>query len=270
VELPQNIGMLVAGFACVDFSALNSQRKSLSSGGESGDTFTSIFNYADRYRPKVLLFENIKNAPWTQIASLMSKIGYVALHLNLDTKSYYWPQTRNRGYMLCVDIENFWNHSRNTHLDTAEWSRWLTMHSISTEHAELQQVSDELMDRLVKWARFVGELEFPANVPAECFLLDDDDPQLQTIRSAELVTGGTAGRAVVAWDACQKQHEEYRQELNFGSKRPLTSWRSGGYFKVPDWFLTGSKGMGERLFDSLDVAHLRNLKRQGVDDCYHA
>lgn len=33
----------------------------------------------------------------------MSQIGYAARYVRIDTKNYYLPQTRVRGYMFCMD-----------------------------------------------------------------------------------------------------------------------------------------------------------------------
>jgi len=37
----------------------------------------------------------------------MLEIGYIAQYMKLDTKQFYLPQTRQRGYMLCIDGKFF-------------------------------------------------------------------------------------------------------------------------------------------------------------------
>jgi len=45
--------------------------------------------------------EETKEVPSHGIDALMREIEYLSHHLDVDTKDYYHPQTRQRGYMLC-------------------------------------------------------------------------------------------------------------------------------------------------------------------------
>jgi site-specific DNA-cytosine methylase len=84
---------------------LNNQKKSLGDHGESGSTFYGILNYAKVYRPPLVILENVKGAPWQQASEDWQSIGYAAMFMMVDTKDYYLPQTRERGYMICIDQE---------------------------------------------------------------------------------------------------------------------------------------------------------------------
>ena len=103
VDIPGDVDMLIAGTACVDFSRLNSRQKTLQEMGESGDTFAAVLAYAKTYRPTMLVLENVLNAPWDEMLAAYEGIDYVSAGALVDSKNYYLPQTRQRGYMVCID-----------------------------------------------------------------------------------------------------------------------------------------------------------------------
>lgn len=247
--------MLIAGFSCVDFSALNNERKNLEQRGESGDTFFSMREYAKEYRPKVIILENVMTAPWADpwlnpeagkrskgpLAPLMpssergldyhmGEVGYACRHLLLDTKSYYIPHTRKRGYMVCVDRSSL------------------------TDGMDV-----ELM--LNQWANLVKKLRRPASVPVEAMLLKADDPKLFDSQEPEKDQAG------VPWKRCEIGHRAYRRDLKLGDGRPLTEWSNDSSFRLPD-FVGKMSGLTPRVLDTLDIAHLRNVRR-GFDDRYY-
>lgn len=45
-----------------------------------------------------MIIENLINAPWLMMVALLENLGYDAANTKLDTKKYYIPHTRNRGY----------------------------------------------------------------------------------------------------------------------------------------------------------------------------
>ncbi|KAK5239810.1 hypothetical protein LTR16_011481, partial [Cryomyces antarcticus] len=99
IPVPGDVDLLVAGFSCVDFSALNNRSKDLDDRGESGDTFNAVLAYANKWRPSIVVLENVSNAPWDDIQELLEKIDYACAWQRVDTKDYYLPQTRRRGYL---------------------------------------------------------------------------------------------------------------------------------------------------------------------------
>ncbi|KAH7118782.1 hypothetical protein B0J11DRAFT_75237 [Dendryphion nanum] len=109
VTIPQNLDILVAGFVCKDLSRLNNKRKSLEDEGESGDTWNAVYNYSKRFRPSVVLIENVKSTSefWDSFKSKWKKIGYESTWHICDTKHYYLPQTRQRMYMIAINQELF-------------------------------------------------------------------------------------------------------------------------------------------------------------------
>ncbi|GAB1316218.1 hypothetical protein MFIFM68171_06428 [Madurella fahalii] len=76
--------------------------------GESSRTFFAALELIIRVRPKIIMLENVSGAPWDMYTKrIFPKIGYVARYVRLDTKDYYLPQTRVRGYLVAIDAELF-------------------------------------------------------------------------------------------------------------------------------------------------------------------
>ncbi|CAN9474729.1 unnamed protein product [Alternaria alternata] len=105
VDIPTDVDILIAGFVCKDLSRLNTRGKTLDDGGESGDTFQRMYAYTDRFRPSIVLLENVKNEKktWDDVVRRFDKTGYEAQWIYCETKNYYLPQTRERMYMIAIE-----------------------------------------------------------------------------------------------------------------------------------------------------------------------
>ncbi|KAF2447106.1 hypothetical protein P171DRAFT_409502 [Karstenula rhodostoma CBS 690.94] len=103
--IPDGVDILVAGFSCKNLSRQNNYQKSLKENGESGETWMAVYEYSRRFRPSIVLLENVKSKAltWHDVVSQWSDIGYEAGWLYCDTKRYYYPQTRERMYMIAID-----------------------------------------------------------------------------------------------------------------------------------------------------------------------
>lgn len=223
----------------------------LADGGESAQTFRAFVDYIAKYRPAICILENVQSAPWTEIQAILANEmgeletsslkafsgiwkaddkGYAAALARLDTKDYYIPQTRQRGYMVAID--------RRQHEDA---------------------------DNAVKfWVKKMTALKQPASSSAESFL-SEDVARLGEFKSSALPK---KPRAVVDWDCCLARYQDYRSEKDLGSRRPLTQWVGGGSCTGPDhWDIDWARTLVERMWDTLDVSHLRNALK-GFDDCY--
>ena len=230
--------MVVAGFSCVDYSQLNRHPKSLDEIGESGDTLRAILSYADKYRTPLFVLENVFGAPWPKIQSMWKDIEYEALVVKVDTKKYYIPHTRQRGYMICVD-------RRKTE-------------GFSTKQA------------VEKWSELMKKFERPASSPVNEFLLHPDDPRLH--QATEEMTKGGAGEEKVVrdidWSKCQGRHHYYRDFNNLGSSRPITEWIENSTSRMLDF---GNRlwmsNQVDRVKDTVEVSWLRNARR-GYDTAY--
>ena len=218
---------------------LNNARKGIEDHGESGDTFYAIKDYTQEYKPKIVILENVVSVPWTDAKAKnkergldvhFEEIGYMSRHLMLDSKQFYVPQTRQRGYLIAIHKDSF----PGTDLD--------------------------LSKQLDNWADIVNKLKRPASVPAESLLLKSDDPKLKFGQIDDF----DKRKAVILWERCQSGHEIYRDIHKLGYDRPITKWAAGGFKKLPDYYKS-FRGATERVCDTIDVSHLRSIHR-GFDD----
>ncbi|KAL2115558.1 hypothetical protein VTJ04DRAFT_9813 [Mycothermus thermophilus] len=78
------------------------------SNSESARTFFAAIKLITILRPKFVILENVYSAPWDMYTDqIFPKIGYAACVSKLDSKDFYLPQTRQRGYLVAVDAEHF-------------------------------------------------------------------------------------------------------------------------------------------------------------------
>lgn len=120
MPIPTGLDILVAGFVCKDLSRMNNKRKDLDSDGESGDTWRAVYKYTERFRPGIVLLENVKAKKkiWDNVILRWKRIGYEAAWLYCDTKNYYLPQTRERMYMVAIERSRFGKESKKA---VGEW-----------------------------------------------------------------------------------------------------------------------------------------------------
>ncbi|KAK3994651.1 hypothetical protein QBC44DRAFT_391387 [Cladorrhinum sp. PSN332] len=79
--------------------------------GESTRTFFATINLINEKRPKVVILENVFGAPWEMYQQqIFPLIGYYAKYMRLDSKDYYLPQTRQRGYLFAIDCQSVTLH----------------------------------------------------------------------------------------------------------------------------------------------------------------
>ncbi|TCD71750.1 hypothetical protein EIP91_005516 [Steccherinum ochraceum] len=231
--VPGDVDILIAGTSCVDYSNLNNEKQDLEDNGESGRTFRGMMSWVTNHRPPLVILENVCSAPWDRVVQKFEKNKYSAAHLRVDTKNFYIPHTRTRGYLLAVN----------------------------------QKGSDAPNE----WVRTINNLRRPASSTLDAFLLPTDDPRIHQARqklaqsafnSADRRTGRTD------WGRCESRHQRARLEEGLGAKRPLTSWDEGGFCKLPD-FAWNDWGVGqvERVWDLMDISLLRSAKL-GVDPTY--
>ncbi|KZT21583.1 hypothetical protein NEOLEDRAFT_1164553 [Neolentinus lepideus HHB14362 ss-1] len=233
VEVPGDVDMLVAGTSCVDYSNLNTKKQDIDAGGESGRTFRGMMSWVTKHRPPIVILENVCSAPWEKVVKYFQDNNYSATSLRVDTKTFYIPHTRTRGYLLAVD-----------------------------------QRKSNLPD---KWMDWLKRLRRPASSTLDEFLLPSDDPRIHQSREKlvrESFNGLDRRTGRTDWTRCESRHQRTRLEEALGSKRPLTNWDEGGFCKLPD-FAWNDWGVGqvERVWDLMDIITLRKAK-EGVDPCY--
>ena len=201
-------------------------------GGESSRTFRAVAKYARDFRPSIIILENIKNAPWGMIKEVFEGLDYSAKHALVDTKSYYLPQTRQRGYMICI------NHGQDG-----------VPGGMTAEAAEVAAKG---------WADVMGKLKRGASSPVEDFLLPQHSPLLvRALEEAERdQRSGPTIRTEIDWAICLGRHVRYRQEHRIGDKTPYTGW-SSGKSRMPEYALIPwGRNLPARQKDALDILAL--------------
>lgn len=225
---------MVAGSSCIDYSMLNNKRKAYDEAGESRETADATVEYARNHGAKIVILENVLKAPWGRMELAWQEAGYATKVALLDSKDFYMPQTRQRGYMIGISRE------------VAE---------------ECQLDADKAVN---KWFGVMERLQRRASSPFTDFIFDDDDPQLR-IQDQEAAAVQTIGRPV-SWEMCKKEVLFYRASNFLGPQRPFTNWENSGSCNVPDscfkhWF----KKQVERIWDTIDINHLRSIAWRGYD-----
>ncbi|KAI1435208.1 hypothetical protein GGR50DRAFT_340364 [Xylaria sp. CBS 124048] len=199
--------------------------------GQSSLTFLSTVCYLQRHRPKMVVLENVNGAPWDSICGFFLRaIDYVATHCAVDTKDYYIPQTRQRGYVVAVDRTVFGSSAK--------------------------PIIDE-------WKTQLSSLKRSASSPVQDWLLPSNDPLTMKARQDEsekaIVSGLNPGKDS-QWERSKLRHARVRRQLNLGNSRPLTAWGSSGiqrpYDRIDKLVL---KGQNDRALDCVEIYYLRSL-----------
>ena len=250
------VDILVAGFACVDFSSLNRRKRGLAIddrydldlntatgdravGGESSETLNAILDYVDRYRPLMVLIENVCLAPWDLICMRFSIRSYSVEVLKVDTKDYLLPQTRQRKYLFGINhklVEGTSGFSKN---DAA------------------QKAQD--------WARIMNEVAIPARSTIEDFLLNPDHPHIQAAFDIPSpVDPRRKLRTPVDWEVCAGRHMRIRRDKQVGNRAPYTNWMRGPDTAPLYSWVSWIKNSVDRVKDCLDILYLDH-SMQGDD-----
>ncbi|GAA5937049.1 uncharacterized protein JCM15063_000140 [Sporobolomyces koalae] len=244
VAVPGDVDMLIAGTSCVDYSTLNTKQKGIDAGGESGRTFMGMLKYVERHRPGIVILENVSKAPWDQVVSKFEFVDYDAQVVRLDTKKYYIPHTRTRGYLIAVP---------------------------KVKKSKGQKSSEMMVE---EWVQRIKDAERNASAPTEQFLLDSDDPRIHRARqevalATQRINADGSQRAAVDWYKCEQRHSVQRQLEKLGLARPLTDWKDGGGKpQMPDGsWQDWVEAQTERVLDLMDISFLRDAVR-GTDITY--
>ncbi|KAI0974015.1 hypothetical protein F4678DRAFT_394727 [Xylaria arbuscula] len=200
--------------------------------GESSITFLSTVCYINNHRPKMIILENVYNAPWGSMCGLfLHAADYAATHVSMDTKDYYLPQTRNRGYVVAVDRQVFGNSA--------------------------ERVINE-------WKTQVSSLKRGASTPVQHWLLSSNDPLATRARqdeSEKAIANSLKANKESQWVRSKSRHARVRRQYKLGKDRPLTAWGLGGierpYDRMDRLFL---RGQNDRAQDCVDIYFLRCLR----------
>lgn len=137
------------------------EQKNIEDGGESGQTFGGMMAWIRKAQPSIVVIENVAGAPWDLKVKLFDEEGYFAAFKRLDTKRFYIPHTRQRGYLVAV------------------------------------RKGSGVKDVGSRWMELLKSLERPAAACLEAFMFSNDDPRVIRGRArllAESTAGGRDGK----------------------------------------------------------------------------
>ncbi|KAK1993972.1 SNF2 super family protein [Colletotrichum falcatum] len=263
-DIPTDIDMLIAGSSCVDFSALNAQRenKKKASGlqklieefkkrgiadilgqedpvaGEVIEGLKELFENIDNEKGEstktflsIVILENVTKAPWDQFQGFwLPSIGYSAAVVQVDSKNFLVPQTRQRKYLIAVDGRRYGDGA--------------------------SQIANQ-------WAKLMAPSQWFKSPPdLQRFLLPPSDPRVLQARFQLERTLLSRPKKDVEAVVCQNDHRLARRNEGLGDTQPYTrldvrgnvvpreeSWR--GYISV----------ITMRMQDLLDITCLRGYAK---------
>ncbi|KAB5515260.1 hypothetical protein GE09DRAFT_1263776 [Coniochaeta sp. 2T2.1] len=165
--------------------------------GESMTTFLSTLNFIMEKRPSMVIFENVQTAPWKAMQNFwLPRAGYAAEFVKLNSKDFYVPQERLRGYLVALDAPGF------PDVDVSK----IVSAAILKVPKMAQRASSSVLD----------------------FLLEDDDPAVLQSRD-EMTRYGVLGVPKegksastgknIDWDFNQVRHSIHSQRWNLDTIR---------------------------------------------------
>lgn len=168
----------------------------------------SIFSFSST---QIVIIENVFGAPWDQKVKIFADIGYSATYLKLDTKDFYIPHTRQRGYLFAIRKPP------------------------SPKNGRIK-----LDNRPQQWKNLVNQMKRPASATLDAFLLSDDDPRVLRGRARLTAESASADHSTRAgrtdWTKCETRHLAARSLEELGDQRPLTGWSDSGNTTLPGHF----------------------------------
>ena len=211
----------------------------LPSGGESTRTFFAALKLVTVTRPRVVIMENVSGAPWDMYEDqIFPKIGYFARSMKLDSKEFYLPQTRQRGYLVAIDAMSFGVEQAN-------------------------KITEE-------WAAQVNKCKRSPSVAVSAFLRPADDP---IIVQARTDMESKTSYIPTEWALCSLRHADARNKNNLrrdDNRFSHKAMRNGrvifSAFPLHSW-LQFWRAQVARIVDLMDIAFAVS-HREGIDLAY--
>jgi site-specific DNA-cytosine methylase len=149
-----------------------------------------MIEWIKKAAPPMVILENVIGAPWKEKIKVMEGLGYYAAWVKVDTKDYYIPHTRQRGYLFAVKKDS-----------------------------SLAGASPVSAKATKKWADTVlTTLKRPASGALDAFMLPNDDPRVLLGR-VRMATSESADNKSTDWSKCETRHLFARASEELGEKR---------------------------------------------------
>jgi len=245
--IPGDLDLLMAGFSCKDLSMMNSYRKTLAEMGTSGSTLRGVLDYIERYRPRMVLLENVwaiakaNQIGFRQVDLVMEGLrarGYASGYRLLNSCDYYVPQIRHRIWMWGIRIDG---------APTGPGKDAEVM-------ACAQRASHSVAPR---FDAILTALEEPCALHFEDFMLDDDHPDVRAhfeLVKSKQRTSVTMKKKGAKKDWTQK-YGNHRIENDYQYERPYTGVRDAEFLHL----------LNPRERELVDLKCLDVLNEQGKD-----
>lgn len=252
--VPGDLDLLLAGFSCKDLSMMNSYRKTLAEMGTSGSTLCGVLAYVERYRPRIVLLENVwaiakaNSLGFRQVDLVLEGLkqrGYAAGYKLLNSCDYYVPQIRHRVWMWGLRIDG------------------ATPTDCSYEAEAAVVAAGEKASRAVesRYCTILRELEEPCALHFDDYMLDDDHPDVRShfkLMSSKNRVCVRKARGGTKRDWLQK-YSGHRTSNDYQYERPYTAVRDADFLQV----------LNDREKELLDLKCLDVLNEQGKDPRTH-
>ncbi|KAK0707597.1 hypothetical protein B0H67DRAFT_556266 [Lasiosphaeris hirsuta] len=202
--------------------------------GESARTFFAAMKLFLESRPRAIILENVDGAPWDVYTRvLFPKIGYAARFVKVDSKDYYLPHTRNRGYLVAIDA--------------------------------LEIGADRAKDIADEWPAIMESLERGASSPVTDFLSHREDPIAIRAR-AQLAAAARPNDKEPEWLYSMLRHIAVRNRRGLSdrdnpfSQKEMRCGRITSYrYPMDSWPEFWTK-QPARVVDLVDIAIASGLK----------
>jgi site-specific DNA-cytosine methylase len=250
--VPKGADIMIAGSSCIDYSLLNNKPKEFGASGESYDTLKATLDYAKVHKPLVVILENVLSFPWHNVEQWWQEAGYVTQVAFLDSKDFYLPQTRQRGYMIGLRWKARTESQVGLEADNIV--------DDAADDAADNAAKEAALIAVKKWFEVLGNLQRRASSPFTEFILADDDTELR--KYSQQAAAMIMTNKNVSWEKCRIECLSCRSGNFLGFKKPVTDWENNGSCVVPDFYdKEWYKKQVERVWDTLDINHLRSILR---------
>jgi site-specific DNA-cytosine methylase len=260
VAVPTGLDIIIAGFSCKDLSGMNRFRKNLEEMGTSGTTLQGCLDYILRHRPRIAIFENVKNIalldsatglrPVDLVMEALKRLGYRAGWKFLNTRNYYLPQSRARVWMWGYRIGDAPDPKYRPVV--SELAAEL-VHRDTAQQPASDAASAALNDKV---SRTLEHLQRDAVIHFDDLILPDDDPHVR--QDIEKRTGrdtnkvSISEKAKLTWDVKHKMH---RDSLRNRYSKPYTSYRGAPWLRT----------LNEREKQLCDINFQEVYEARGID-----
>jgi site-specific DNA-cytosine methylase len=222
-----------------------------------GQTFFAMLDWVQKAQPPIVIIENVCNAPWPEKIKKFDDIGYSATFQRADSKMYYVPHTRNRGYLVAV-LRSSQSQNQGTSSPKRKAAHPLVLAG---------NTNRSISEMLEKWTKTLKDLRRPASATLDDILLSKDDPRVlrgrARLTNESRWTNGNVRRT--DWSKCEVRHQAVRVGEELGTGHPFTDWSDNADTCSPDFAWNDWINVQvHRIHDLIDINTLR-MAASGMD-----